>query len=120
MAAHDKATLRTAYLYLVCLVTLIMTIFAAVDVVRNVSRLAYPDPGYYGYEVAEKAGDETGEEELARQEERARESSRRQAVQSIVGSGAMLLVAVPVYLYHWRRVQEDSTSARAGVQPTGA
>ena len=115
MAAQDRATLRSAYLYLVCLVTLVLAIFAAVSIVRSVSQIAYPDPGYYGIEVAATEGGAT-KEDVARQEDRARESQRRQAVQSIVGSGAMLLISVPVYLYHWRRVQEEASSARADVR----
>lgn len=111
MATYDRANLRSAYLYLVCLVTLVLTIFAAVNLVRDVTRLAYPDPGYYGFEVPAK-GSGTSEQDLERQEERARESQRRQAVQGVVGSGAMLIIAVPVYLYHWRRVQEESRPAR--------
>ena len=115
MAAQDRATLRSANLYLVCLVTLVLAIFAAVSIVRSVSQIAYPDPGYYGIEAPAKQAGVT-EDDVARQEDRARESQRRQAVQSIVGSGAMLLISVPVYLYHWRRVQEETSTTRSDLR----
>ena len=56
MTLSDRASLRSVYLYLICLVTLIMTIFAVVSVVRNVVELAYPDPGYHGFEPAYAPG----------------------------------------------------------------
>ena len=47
MAAQDRLTLRNVYLYLVCLITLVVSIFAAVQLVRSVVGLVYPDPGTY-------------------------------------------------------------------------
>jgi hypothetical protein len=51
MAARDRFSLRNLYLYLVCLITLIIVIFSAVSLVRGAVELAYPDPNYYGYEA---------------------------------------------------------------------
>jgi len=47
VTVHERFTLRNMYLYLVCLITLVISIFAAVQVVRNVVELAYPSPGGY-------------------------------------------------------------------------
>lgn len=52
MTAQDRTNLRSGYLYLVCLITLVMVIFAAVNGVRNVVELAYPDPGAHAFEPA--------------------------------------------------------------------
>ena len=116
MTVSDRASLRSVYLYLICLVTLIMVIFASVSLVRNAVQLAYPDPGYYGWEPAVAPGGE-GEEvdaqERERREEAAEDSQRHSAVLGLVGSGAMLLIAGPVYLYHWRRVQDEHRAPRA-------
>ncbi len=118
MAAQSRADLRSAYLYLVCLVTLVLSIFAAVNIVRDLTRLAYPNPGYYGYEVPAKQGDgEVTEQDIERQEELSRESQRRDAVQGLVGNGTMLAVAVPIYLYHWRRVQAETAAAKPEREP---
>lgn len=116
MAVQERWTLRNLYLYLVCLITLVISIFAAVGLVRGAVELLYPDPGYFGFEVPRDG--EVSEEEQRRQEELARDSQRRQAVLGLVGSGTTLVIAGPLYLYHWRRVQSE-LSLR-GQQPAGS
>ena len=115
MTLQDRTTLRSAYLYLVCLITLVMVIFAAVSAVRNTVELVYPDPGAFAFEPAYGPdGKEvlTGEER-ERRETAFQDAERRRAVIGLVGAGAMLLIAGPAYLYHWRRVQAELSPARA-------
>ena len=114
MSAQDRLTLRNVYLYLVCLITLVVAIFAAVSLVRSVVALAYPDPtayGYYGYYPPDPGPDGKGasidEAERERQEQLAEDTARRQALLDVVGSATTLLIAAPVYVYHWRRVQSE-------------
>ena len=108
MSAQDRLTLRNVYLYLVCLITLVVAIFATVSLVRGVVALAYPDPGYYGYYPYEDpSGNTLSDEEIARQEQLAEDSQRRQALLDVVGSAATLVIAGPLYVYHWRRVQSE-------------
>jgi hypothetical protein len=114
MAAQDRLTLRNVYLYLVCLITLVVSLFAAVSLVRSAVGIFYPDPGYYGYyETAPGSGEGPSDEEIARQEELAKDSQRRQEVLGVVGSATTLLIAGPLYVYHWRRVQAE-LPARTG------
>ena len=127
MAAQDRLTLRNVYLYLVCLITLVVSLFAAVQLVRSAVGLVYPDPGfyggYYGHPMpVDGTGEEISEEELRRQEEIARDSQRRQEVLGLVSSGTTLLIAGPLYLYHWRRVQSELPPRTAPDAPgtTGA
>ncbi len=112
MALQERLTLRNVYLYLVCLVTLVISVFAAVNLVRNTVALLYPDPGYYGYVGPEVPGEDRGmtEEEQRRQEQLARDSERRYTVLELVGSGTTLLITGPLYIYHWRRVQSELAS----------
>lgn len=111
MAVQERLTLRNMYLYLVCLITLVISVFAAVNLVRSTVELLYPDPGYYGYEpyVGPAGKEEPGvsKAEQRRREEAAKDSQRRQSVLGLVGSGTTLLIAGPIYLYHWRRVQTE-------------
>jgi hypothetical protein len=120
VAGSDRLTLRNLYLYLVCLITLIIAIFAAVNLVRTTVELLYPDPGYYGFVPVKEPG--VSAEEQRRLEQAGRDSQRRQAILGLVGSGTMLLIAVPVYAYHWRRVQTElpppSPKPAAGEPPT--
>jgi hypothetical protein len=120
VAAQDRLTLRNAYLYLVCLITLVVSLFAAVQLVRSAVGLAYPDPGYYeyyGYAPVEGTGEQISAEERERREEIARSSQRRQEVLGLVGSGTTLLIAGPLYLYHWRRVQAELPSRSPAEAP---
>ncbi len=120
MALSDRVTVRNLYLYLVCLVTLVVSLFAAVQLVRNSVGLLYPDPGgWYGYyaPLEDPAGG-LSEEERQRQEELSRDSQRRQSVLDVVGAGATLLIAGPLYVYHWRRVQAE-LPARGQADPAG-
>jgi hypothetical protein len=109
----ERLTLRNVYLYLVCLVTLVISIFAAVQLVRGVVGIAYPDPGY-GY-VGDPALDDETERELNQQ---AVESQRRYEVLDVVGAGTTLLIAGPLYVYHWRRVQRERPAPASEVVPT--
>ena len=113
MALSERFTLRNLYLYLVCLITLVVALFAAVQFVRSTVSLLYPDPGYYGwYAPTDDAGGLT-EEEQQRQEQLASDSQRRQSVLDMVSAGTTLLITAPLYVYHWRRIQSE-LPARAG------
>jgi Ca2+/Na+ antiporter len=106
--AQDRWSLRNIYLYLVCLITLIMVIVGSVGVVRGVVELVYPDP-YVSYErpVIEKGEDGMSEEEWERQQKLSVDSSRRYAILSLVGNGALVLIAGPLYVYHWRKIEVE-------------
>ena len=114
VAVTERLTLRNLYLYLVCLITLVVSLFAAVSLVRSVVELLYADPGYYYSEPAGLDGKGSGisERERQRQKDLAEDQSRRQAVLGIVGSGTTLLIAGPLYVYHWRRVQQELPARR--------
>ena len=118
MAIQERLTLRNLYLYLVCLVTLVMSIFATVNLVRSTVELLYPDPGYYAYGAVPAKEPGVSDEEQQRRERSARDSQRRQAVLALVSSGTLLFVAGPVYVYHWRRVQRELPT-RSSPSPDG-
>jgi hypothetical protein len=112
VSIQERLTLRNLYLYLVCLVTLVMSIFAAVNLVRGTVELLYPDPGYYAYGASDKEPG-VSQEEQRRRQQAARDAQRRQAVLDLVGSGTLFLVAAPLYAYHWRRVQRELPDRRS-------
>jgi hypothetical protein len=100
-------------LYLVCLITLIISIFAAVSLVRNTVELLYPDPSYSSYGPV-KPG--VVEDDLSRRLNR--ESQQRYAVLGLVSAGATLLITGPLYAYHWRRVQSERVPRGRDAVPT--
>lgn len=115
-------SLRHIYLYLVCLITLIMAIVATVGVVRSVVDLFYPQP-IPAYVVApvptalpaagEAQPTPSPEEIAARQKEEyavQQQWAIRSAVLNLVGNAAMLAIAGPLYLYHWRKIERERTT----------
>ncbi len=104
--ASSRWSLRNIYLYLVCLITLIMVIVSVVGLVQNTVRLVYPEVGYY-YSEPMKEGEGLTAEEIERQRELDEERARQQAIYSLVGNAAMLLVAGPLYIYHWRKIEVE-------------
>ncbi|MHB1323305.1 MAG: hypothetical protein ACYCXZ_03050 [Coriobacteriia bacterium] len=105
--AKDRWSLRNIYLYLVCLITLIMVIVAVVGLVSGTVDLVYPDPGY----PLAMPDDDSGrsEEDLEAEREYQQNSARRYAILSLVRDAAMLLVAGPLYAYHWRKIEVEHT-----------
>ena len=114
MVAKNAWSLRNMYLYLVCLITLVMVIFSAVGLVRSLVSLAYPDPGWYMAVPKSPEGvPQVDPAEAARQQENQRQQAERQAVISAVGNGAMLLLAGPLYAYHWRKIEHGGSASQA-------
>jgi TRAP-type C4-dicarboxylate transport system permease small subunit len=113
MAGKERWSLRNIYLYLVCLITLIMVIIAAVNTVRAVAELIIPtegDPYYRGAPLVE--GEDGRDIEVVEKEaELWRLEERRRAYLNLIGSVAMLLVAGPIYVYHWRKIEGENTQA---------
>jgi hypothetical protein len=105
VAIQERFSLRNLYLYLVCLITLVISIFAAVNIVHSAAELFYPDPAYYiQAPIKEPSISPTEQERLHRA---AQDSQQRQSVLSLISSGTLLLIAGPVYAYHWRRIQAE-------------
>lgn len=116
--ASERPTLRNLYLYLVCLFTLVVALFATVNLVRATVELFYPDPGYYATGPLMKGPGGRASEGRQRERDAAQESQRRQSVLGLVGSGTTLLIAGPLYAYHWRRVQRElSNTGRSSNRP---
>ena len=108
--AQSRWSLRNIYLYLVCLITLIMVIVGAATAVRSAVDIAYPDPGY----LTERPLDENGDPlytdaEWERQQDLAQASTFRYALLSLVGSLSFVVVAGPVYVYHWRKIEAEKS-----------
>ena len=101
---------RQTYFYLVCFATLLMVIIGTVQVAGRVLDLAFPEEPYPA--VLERprptppdAELDSFEETRAREEAHRVRQQRRRDVRDLLASLALVLVAAPVYLYHWRRVR---------------
>lgn len=87
---------RSLYLYAVCLITLMVCLFSLVSLIRSGINVAYPDPAYVDpYNPAPKVDSAA----IAAQLE---DQNQRQAVKSMIDALTTLIIAGPLYVYHWR------------------
>lgn len=117
-------SVKAAYYYLVSFVMLLTVVFGSVTFVNNAIRMFEPDYGRYTpiadpyreaalREELRRAFPQATDEDIIRwAQERAREEqkagNRLEAFHRwsrLIQSGVLILVALPVYLYHWRRAQ---------------
>ena len=108
---------RNIYLYLVCLITLVMVIFSTVNLVKALVELAYPEPQARVQVplpvVPARPGKppEMDQRRFEEQRETQRQWALRRSVLSLVSSAALFLIAGPLYVYHWRKIE---SGARGG------
>lgn len=105
-AAADRAAPRNLYLYAVCLITLVVSVFAAVQLVRGTVEIFYPeaDSASFGWTAYTPLETEFGGAQFL-SEEQLTDVHRRPGILDVVSAGTTLLLAGGVYAYHWRRVQ---------------
>ena len=87
---------RSLYLYAVCLITLMVCLFSLVSLIRSGINVAYPDPAYVDpYNSAPKVNSADIAAQL-------KDQNQRQAVKSMIDALTTLIIAGPLYAYHWR------------------
>jgi hypothetical protein len=93
---QPKIDWRSLYLYAVCLITLMVCLFSLVSMIRSGINVAYPDPAYVDpYATKPQANSEL----IAAQ---VKDQNQRQAVKSMIDALTTLVIAGPLYVYHWR------------------
>ena len=93
---QSKIDWRSLYLYAVCLITLMVCLFSLVSLIRSGVNLAYPDPAYVDpYATAPKVDSAVIAEQV-------KDQNQRQAVKSAIDAVTTLIIAGPLYVYHWR------------------
>lgn len=107
--------LEHVYFYLVSFVSLILIIIGAVTITQTA--IAYvtpineeyspytmrePNPDLIQWE--ERFGTEFVEQERERFEEINKENTSRRLIRDLVRGIAFIAIALPVYLYHWRKI----------------
>ena len=100
--------LRNIYLYLVCFVTLMMILFGIIFTVQNTTDLIFPTNNYYY--PPEKIGGNLTEEDKKRYDEMEKTNKANQENQNkknVVKSIAVVLVALPTFAYHWKKIEKE-------------
>ncbi len=110
----SRWSVRNIYLYLVCLITLIMVIVGTAGTVRTAVEFIYPDPGaYFDPYMKEKSASGLTEAEFEDQQQLQQAQQQRQAVLNLVGNVALVVIAGPLYVYHWRKIEMELDEAEA-------
>ncbi len=100
---YDRIDWRSFYLYAVCIITLMVCLFALVSLLKNgIQMIFLPDPVYIEpYTPKAVPGSEgyVDPEIVARSQQ---DQNQRYAIKRLVDSIIAIVIAGPLYLYHWR------------------
>ena len=110
-----KWNLEHVYFYLVCFISLILIIIGAVTLAQagiaciapvydDYSPFARPAPYMEVADWEKEFGPELIEEEKARYKEISRENYYRGLLRDTMRGFVFIAAALPVYLYHWRKI----------------
>ncbi|WP_034429220.1 hypothetical protein [Caldisalinibacter kiritimatiensis] len=117
-----KFNLRSLYLYLVCLITLIIFIVSLIQTVDNLMDVVLVNDGYIQtYEIYKEKYRNRGdnpetvysktEEEIQKEYdayvEREQDRQKRMNIKGLVSSISAALIAGAFWIYHWRKVQKE-------------
>lgn len=113
VSSTSKWTIRNIYLYLVCFVALMIIVFSVSNLVYNLIGIAYPAPVMRTPIVkTETATDKMTLEEQeklqAYQAKYERDNQKYYAVRGSIRDGVLILLVVPLYIYHWRKIQAEN------------
>lgn len=106
--------LRNVYLYLICFVTLMMMIFGIINVIGSVTDIIFPTTYYYS-PVIEKNSSISADEARkidAENKKREDENRRLENKKSLVKNTAVFLIALPVFAYHWRKIEKEKDNEK--------
>jgi hypothetical protein len=107
-----KFSLRLLYLYLFSFVGLLITVIGSIQIVDLTLKTYFFKVSDYSYypEIMPVDGEKsfviTPEESMRRNEEESSNQRKRQVSNSL----AMILVGVPVYLYHWKTIKRENNA----------
>lgn len=104
-------TIRNVYLYAVCFATLLMMVIGLIQAADGLFGVIYPPPPMEASLIGPKEAipgmtpqqvQEQIQQNIADQQRRDRYYQVRQIVESLI----MVGVALPIYIYHWRKIEK--------------
>lgn len=111
-------SIKNLYFYLVCLVTLFLFVGGAISGINSAMQIAFPDkpnvPIFNTYYPEYKEDSSTPVfnpppleelEKLRADQEEMDVYYRGYTLRSLLNSIALMIIAAPFYLYHWKRVK---------------
>jgi glucan phosphoethanolaminetransferase (alkaline phosphatase superfamily) len=101
--------LRNIYLYLVSFVALMMIIIGLIFTVQNITDVLFPTNYYYDTLPIDKNGSMTEAEKKIYEENRKtnEQNQKTQSKKDVAKSVAVVLIALPTFAYHWRKIEKE-------------
>ncbi len=100
----DRIGWRSLYLYAVCLITLLVTLFAVVSFINSATGIFFADSVYSNpYPEPMKPG--MTDEIIARQQV---DNNVRSSIRGMIKSFTTIVIAAPLYFYHWRMARKTN------------
>ncbi|MHB1127834.1 MAG: hypothetical protein ACYC2T_12940 [Bacillota bacterium] len=105
--------IRNIYLYLVAFVTLIMVIVGSARLIDGIVGIVYlppesPAPIESKVPDGSNLTDAEWEARQLKEQQANIQRERYYGLRRTLESGALILVALPFYLYHWRKIQKEA------------
>lgn len=106
--------LRSLYLYLVSFVSLMMILMGVIFTVQNLTDVMFPTNYYYEPYPTEKLGELSEEEQKKYEESQKRyyDNTIIESKKSVAKSVAVVVVALPTFVYHWRKVEKEKNEQK--------
>ncbi len=106
--------LRSIYLYLVSFVSLMMILMGVIFTVQNITDVMFPTNYYYDMYPYEKMEGVSEEEQQKYEENQKRyyENSIIESKKNVAKSVAVVVVALPTFIYHWRKVEKEKNEQK--------
>jgi len=100
--------LRNVYLYLVSFVALMMILIGLIFTVQNITDVLFPTNYNYAMPI-DKTQVQTAEEKRAYEESQKinEKNQRTDSQKNVAKSIAVVLVALPTFAYHWRKIEKE-------------
>jgi hypothetical protein len=106
--------IQHVYFYLVSFIAMILLIIGAVNLTQTAIAYLTPVPEDYKYMFDEAGmkdwekafGPAMVQQERERFEAIAQENNQRMLLRELIGALAYIIIALPVYLYHWRKIPQ--------------
>jgi len=101
--------LRNIYLYLVSFVALMMIIIGLIFTVQNITDVLFPTNYYYESVPIEKTGtmNDADKKVYEDNQKRNEQNQKTQSKKNVAKSVAVVLVALPTFAYHWRKIEKE-------------
>lgn len=104
-----KINIRLIYLYLFSFVGLLTVVIGSVRLVDlGMKVFIFPESDKYEYAVPVMPENEKGQLDEKIMKENAARDQKRNRERDLSNSLAMIVVGLPLYIYHWKTIQKEN------------